>query len=281
MTKPPEHERRKQAKQAARFIRERLEMEDKDFDAGVILAGGWRQGLTFDKQYDPIPVRKVPGFEHWDERDGQARMLWSGKIGDRRVVALPEGLLLNYDMDYPASTRHMVRLQVEFMVQLGVKAVILTGSAAAVKDFSDGDVAVIRSFVSLFAPPRPLYSGEWVNPSGCLDPRLRQLALQKAASWKEHRAAEACYVTVPGPDVESEEDRRLMALAGGQVVGMHGLPEAAVASANNVSMLMLALVVAGEGAVLTRDIREQRAVRDSKRLGTFLADIISNLPDQA
>jgi hypothetical protein len=276
--KGPDHEAWKQAKHGVKYLRDKLDLGDRGFDTGLILSPGWLRGVPWTKDVQEVAVHKVPGLDHWVDRGEETRKLLAGRVGDRRVVAFPEAVHLNYDMDYPASTRRLVRLQVEVLLQLGVRRMVVTTTCVGLKGLGVGDVAVARSFITLLAAPRPLYGHERVDAVAALDPDLRALALQAGSSWKDRHVREACLAVVTGPDMLTEEDHRLLALAGAQAAATNGLAESAVAALHGAKLLLLGYVGSDEGERLAPAVLEKRAVADEKRLGGLLASVLEGLP---
>jgi len=92
------------------------------------------------------------------------------------------------------------------------------------------DIVAHDSFITLFAPKRPLTSGEFVSPEDMLkEENIKQIEESaKLAGLNCHRGAG---VMVSGPDFEGRKhDKRIMREFGATMAMMSILPEVAVAA---------------------------------------------------
>lgn len=89
--------------------------------------------------------------------------------------------------------------------------------------FSDGEA---RPIVAGGPPPRPVVHTDMTNP---YDPDLRAVVRQAASDEQIELHDGAVYCTADGPRFETPAEIRMMATLGGDLVGMTGYPEVALA----------------------------------------------------
>src|SRR3989338_3966224 len=97
---------------------------------GLVLGTGWGDVLEVT---NPCKIRlpQIPGFSRMRMLEGHARELVVGRVGDKHELALAGRIHLNEAPDDPIETIKMVRLQIEMLLQLGVKNLILTSAVGA------------------------------------------------------------------------------------------------------------------------------------------------------
>jgi len=264
------------ARQAAACIRQRFSLTE-DVRIGVILGTGWGEVLRLENAQE-LPFAEIPGFEDLPPGvEGHARKLVFGTIGDRPVLALKGRLHLN---EHPvgAALCQMVRLQVEMLLHLGVEALILTNAVGGLATRVEvGDIVIVDGFVTLFAPPMPLYGGEFCSPEDALNKKLQRLAL----GWGEPLDVKTGgLVMVRGPFFEGRKyDKGNLARTGASMVGMSVLPEACVAALyEGVRVLALSFVTNDDIEEHSHDDNQRAAKAAAAKLGGFLTEVIGKLP---
>ncbi len=285
------------AKKAAKFIRDYFSMSKHPI--GLILGTGWGQAFDFKVDFVKLPFEDIPGFKKLSKIKGHERRLIIGEIADREVIILDGRVHLN---EAPFSKRiaKMVRLQTEMLFQLGVKQIIATNAVGALKvnqkkldelsslaasrhqnSFPDpalhvGQIAVIDGFISLYAPPMPLWGGEFCSPDDVLTPKLMQLALHLQ---DEHIIAKPTGLAMlRGPQFEGRKyDKALLSKSGAGVVGMSIYPEACIAALYDVEFLGLGFVTNDEKEEHSHETNLARAKEMAEHLGSYLTRIITNM----
>lgn len=266
----------KAAAAAAHFLRRRLAYDGETSPIGLVLGTGWGDVLPYDRSRR-VPFEDIPGFGGLDRLEGHAREVVSGVLAGREFIALRGRIHLNERPADPGLYA-MNRLQVEMLIQLGVKRLILTCAAGSLSDGIEvGDVMLIDGFITLFAPDMPLYAGEFCSPEDALDRDTRSLALMLS---DRHDRADAlpiplksgAYAMLRGPFFEGRRhDKGILASFGAAAVGMSVLPEACIASLyEDVRVLPLAFITNTASEAHSHEENVRRAKASSAHLGALL-----------
>lgn len=246
---------------------------------GVILGTGWGDLLAMENE-KVTPLREFPAFReagNLERLEGHKRHLVLGTVAGKPVAALRGRVHLN---EHPTSrfVPLMVRMQVEILIALGVKKLILTAAVGSLtENVKVGDVVLVDGFVTLFAPPMPLFAGEFVSPEDTLDALLRFHA--KNAEPEELTVREGGHVMVRGPFFEGRKyDKAFLRQTGASVVGMSMLPEACVAATHEgVRVLGLGFVTNTASEEHSHETNQARAKEKASLLGGYLKKIIASL----
>ena len=151
-------------------IRVRLGLDPDDvFDVGVLLGSGWFSS----ESWRGVCRVGLMTFNPFREVHGRRLELVIGWLGDVRVVGLLDRGDMNEAPNEPL-VPVIVRTQVELLLALGIRRLVVTGSAGAVKsEYLVGDLALIRGFVSESTEGMPLWRVEEKHreaPRGRLHP---------------------------------------------------------------------------------------------------------------
>lgn len=274
------HQGSEQAAQAAaEFLRGRLGFARSSEPLGLVLGTGWGDVLSYDPERK-VAFTDIPGFDRLDKLEGHAREVVAGTLGGREFVALRGRIHLNERPADPALYA-MNRLQIEMLLQLGVKRLVLTCAAGSLKPNLDvGDVMLIDGFVTLFAPDMPLFAGEFCSPEDAVDvDALDAFAYRLGDS--PILVKPGAYAMVRGPFFEGRRhDKRILAQHGASAVGMSVLPEACIASLykeEGVRVLPLAFITNGPSKEHSHEENVRRAKESSAQLGGLL-EKLARLP---
>jgi len=242
---------------------------------GLVLGTGWAEVLKFDDAVE-IPFGEIPGFEGLAPLKGHARRLVIGTLAGRNVMALRGRVHLNEAPEDPSVVR-MVRLQTDMLLQFGVRTLIVTSSVGSLHGAVPvGGIAVVDGFVTVFAPPMPLWVGEFFSPEDTLDPALRVIAHEERG---ELVTKEVGHVMVRGPFFEGRKyDKGVLAATGAGVVGMSMLPEACVAALYDTKVLGLGFVTNDDIEAHKHEENLARADAAAANLCAFLERIVRRVP---
>lgn len=270
---PIEKARHEKSESAARRAAQKL--KDLFWTSGIktalILGTGWGDTLKLTDE-EEFPFENIPGFEGLDKLEGHARCVVAGKLaGEIPVVMLKGRVHLN---ERPAGEEipKMVRLQTEMLCQLGVQNLIVTcGAGSLVRGIDVGDIVMIDGFVTLFAPPMPLYAGEFCSPEDTLS---KALMAEASFVYQEMgmTSIRGGHAMVRGPQFEGRKyDKALLASTGAKLVGMSTLPEACVAALYpGVRVLAFAFVTNDAVEEHTHETNMAVAKASRETLGDFL-----------
>jgi len=251
---------------------------------GFILGNGWEQALSFDEPPKSVLLKNLHGFhEPRKTTRGEDPRVVYGRVHGVPVIAQIGSIRLS---DPPAdrSIQDMVRLQVEMLIQAGVKRFVLASSADGTDDIfsadnathetreiQTGDVVLISGFLSVLALNLPGFSGERGSPDRTIDwtmfQQVEAYAAENSAFWK--RLHTGGYAMINNPYDVGRYDRSFLGTArlGIKAVGTGLLPEACVASlyrkSRGVSLLPLALMT---NEAERDDATETREIAETKKL---------------
>lgn len=243
----------------------------------IILGTGWGDALQL-KNARSIPMTMLPGFTRLGTLAGHRREIEVGEIDGREIVVLRGRIHLNEHPTDPAVPA-MVRLQTEMLVALGIRTLVLTAGCGGLrKGVQSGDLVVVDGFCTLFAPPMPLFAGEFEEADVVLDPALITMALRTDAGRFPRQPGG--YVMLRGPNFESRKyDKRTLRRCGAKIVGMSVLPEACVAMLfkEQVRVLALGYVTNNDIETHSHAMNVSRAKGESDRLGQYLTSLVEQI----
>ena len=269
------------AKLAADRIRNYFAPSREDFFSqirlGLILGTGWGDALELDNLLE-INFKDIPGFETLGTLEGHQRFVATGHIAGKAVVALRGRVHLNEDHLWHVP--EMVRLQTEMLLQLGVKTLIVTSAVGSLTShIRVGDIAIVKSFLTLFAPPPPLWGGEFCSPEDTVDSSLTTLTSRICRNRDLGLASHfVTHAMVRGPHFESRKtDKRVLRELGADVVGMSMLPEACVAALYGVKVIGLGFVTNTASEMHSHEKNIARGREKKEKLALFLKNLINEL----
>lgn len=272
------------AKKAAEFLRRMLGI-GADIPVGIVLGTGWGDTIARDMYHErSVRFEEIPGFAALDPLEGHAREVVYGQLQDPNggftpVIALRGRVHLNERPADPALYA-MARLQIEMLLQLGVKTLILTCAAGSLRsEIEVGSVVLIDGFVTLFAPDMPLFAGEFCSPEDTIDLELMEYVRQIKSPLTFRRGG---HVMLRGPFFEGRRyDKRILAGLYGTdtqpaTVGMSVLPEACIAALyEGVWTVPVAFVTNTASEEHSHEENQKRAKAQAEHLGDLLLKIVS------
>ncbi len=213
--------------EAAAVVRGRSRLEP---EVGIILGtglGGLADEIALDAS---IPYESLPGFPLSTVESHAGRLLL-GRMGNRPVVAM-QGRFHRYEGYGLAEVTFPVRV----MRALGAKTLIVSNACGGMNPlWSPGDLVLLSDHINLLGD-NPLIGANddrlgprFPDMSDPYDAELRAVTRTLAAELGI-RLREGVYVAVPGPNLETRAEYRMLRGMGADVVGMSTVPEVIVAS---------------------------------------------------
>jgi purine-nucleoside phosphorylase len=265
--------------EAAAVVRGRSRLEP---DAGIILGtglGGLADEIAVDAS---IPYESLPGFPLSTVESHAGRLLL-GRMGNRPVVAM-QGRFHRYEGYGLAEVTFPVRV----MRALGAKILIVSNACGGMNPlWSPGDLVLLSDHINLLGD-NPLIGANddrlgprFPDMSDPYDAELRALTRTLAAELGI-RLREGVYVAVPGPNLETRAEYRMLRAMGADVVGMSTVPEVIVASHAGMGTVGISIITdqclpdALEPANIDRII--QTAKRAEPSLTRLIARLVERLP---
>lgn len=242
--------------QARLAARELTRHAGADHHAALVVLGTGLSGVAslLGAGDRPIDLTALP----WSSRFtgvGHRPEAWSLDVAGSRILVVA-GRLHLYEGRSPAEVVHVVRTA----LATGCRAVVLTCSAGAVNPrYRTGQVVAVADHLNLTGSS-PLTGVPADHPAGpphvdltdTWSPRLRAIAREV-----DPELAEGVYAQVPGPELETPAEVRMLAGMGADLVGMSMVPEAIAARHLGAEILGLAVVTnaaAGTGQAPGPDV---------------------------
>jgi purine-nucleoside phosphorylase len=212
--------------EAATVVRRRTRLRP---DVAIVLGTGLG-GLAAETEVEAaIPYEEIPGFPLSTVESHAGRLLL-GRLGQRPVVAM-QGRFHRYEGYDLAAVTFPVRV----MQALGARFLFVSNACGGMNPlWSPADLVLLSDYINLLGD-NPLIGAndERLGPrfpdmSAPYDPELRSLARATALELGI-TLREGVYVAVPGPNLETRSEYRMLRMMGADVVGMSTVPEVIVA----------------------------------------------------
>jgi purine-nucleoside phosphorylase len=249
-------------------------------EVGIILGtglGGLADEITVEAA---VPYEQIPGFPLSTVESHAGRLLL-GKLGGRRVVAM-QGRFHRYE-GYPLAD---VAFPVRVMRALGARVLIVSNACGGMHPlWSPGDLVLLSDHINLLGD-NPLIGSndERLGPrfpdmSAPYDPELRDLA-RRVALDLGITLREGVYVAVPGPNLETRAEYRMLRVMGADVVGMSTVPEVIVAAHGGMRTVGISIITDQclPDALEPADI--ERIIATARRAEPSLTRLISGMVEQ-
>ena len=212
---------------AAEVVRARSALRP---EVGIILGtglGGLAEEIAVEAT---IPYQEIPGFPLSTVESHAGRLLL-GRLAKRPVVAM-QGRFHRYE----GYSLGEVTFPVRVMRALGAEILIVSNACGGMNPlWNPADLVLLSDHLNLLGD-NPLVGSndERLGPrfpdmSAPYDPELRALA-RAAAVELGITLREGVYVAVPGPNLETRAEYRMLRGMGADVVGMSTVPEVIVAA---------------------------------------------------
>ena len=189
-----------------------------------------------------IPYPDIPGFPTPTVETHAGRLLF-GSIAKRRV-AIMQGRFHRYE----GYTLQQVAFPVRVLRTLGAKTLIVSNVSGGMHPlWATGDLVLISDHINLLGdnplvgPNVDAEGPRFPDMSTAYDSALRKLAHHVAL---EHQIVlrEGVYVAVPGPNLETRAEYRMLRALGADVVGMSTVPEVITAVHQGMRVLGLSII---------------------------------------
>ena len=211
-------------------------------EIGIILGtglGGLAREIAVEAE---VPYAEIPGFPLSTVESHAGRLLL-GRLGGRPVVAM-QGRFHRYE----GYDLQQVTFPVRVLRALGASMLIVSNACGGMNPlWGPGDLVLLSDHINLLGD-NPLVgpNDERLGPrfpdmSAPYDPELRALA-RKAALELGIMLREGVYVAVPGPNLETRAEYRMLRAMGADVVGMSTVPEVIVAGHQGMRTIGISII---------------------------------------
>jgi purine-nucleoside phosphorylase len=249
---------------------------------GIILGTGLGQLAEGIEIEATLPYERIPGFPLSTVESHAGRLLL-GRLGRRAVVAM-QGRFHRYE----GYSLNAVTFPVRVMHGLGAETLIVSNACGGMHPlWAPGDLVLLSDHINLLGD-NPLIGSndERLGPrfpdmSAPYDPELRALA-RSVARELGIVLREGVYVAVPGPNLETRAEYRMLRGLGADVVGMSTVPEVIVAAHAGMRTIGLSIITdqclpdALEPADINRIIDTARRAEPS--LSRLISALVERLP---
>jgi purine-nucleoside phosphorylase len=196
---------------------------------GVILGtglGGLAERIRVETS---IPYEEIPHFPLSTVESHSGRLLL-GTLGGKPVVAM-QGRFHRYE----GYTLQQVTFPVRVMRALGAETLVVSNACGGMNPFwTPGDLVLIADHINLLGdspligPNEHALGPRFPDMSEPYSQALQEIAVQ-VATEKKIPLRRGVYVAVPGPNLETCAEYRMLRTLGADVVGMSTVPEVIVA----------------------------------------------------
>src|SRR5438093_1530876 len=223
---------------ALRAVRARTKLVP---DVAIILGtglGGLAEEVGVEVR---IPYGEIPGFP-LSTVESHAGQLLVGSLAGKRVVAM-QGRFHRYE----GSTLAQIAFPVRVLRALGAATLVVSNACGGMHPlWSPGDLMLIADHINLLGdnplvgPNDDRLGPRFPDMSEPYDAGLRALA-RAVALERAIVLREGVYVAVPGPNLETRAEYRMLRAIGADVVGMSTVPE--VITARHMGMRVLGVSI--------------------------------------
>lgn len=209
---------------------------------GIILGTGLGALASDVEVHVEIPYEDIPHFPISTVESHKGKLI-VGTLAGKQVVCM-QGRFHYYE----GYTMQEVAYPVWVMKLLGVKRLFVSNAAGGMNpSYQVSDLMIIEDHISFFLPGNPLIGknydeiGErFPDMSEPYDPQLIEKAFE-IAQLQNIRIHKGVYISVPGPQLETKAEYRLLCMVGGDAVGMSTVPE--IIAARHAGMLCFGISV--------------------------------------
>lgn len=199
-------------------------------EIGIILGtglGGLVSEISVIKEF---PYENIPNFPVSTVESHKGKLIY-GSIANKKVLVM-QGRFHYYE----GYNMKEITLPIRVMKLIGVQNLLISNAAGAVNtNYKKSSLMLITDHINLY-PDNPL-RGKNNDDFGprfpdMSEPYSHQLndKLRAIAQEQDITLHEGVYVPVPGPNLETKAEYRMIRMLGGDAVGMSTVPEVVVAN---------------------------------------------------
>ena len=211
-------------------------------DVGIILGtglGGLAKEIAVEAQ---VAYGDIPGFP-LSTVESHAGKLLLGRLGGRPVVAM-QGRFHRYE----GYDLQQVTFPVRVLHALGARTLVVSNACGGMNPlWNPGDLVLLSDHINLLGdnplvgPNDERLGSRFPDMSAPYDPELRALA-RGIALELGIPLREGVYVAVPGPNLETRAEYRMLRAIGADVVGMSTVPEVIVAGHQGMRTIGISII---------------------------------------
>ena len=210
--------------------------------AGIILGTGLGALADMIDVESTIPYDDLPGFPTPTVESHSGRLVL-GSLGGTPVVAM-QGRFHRYE----GYTLQEITFPVRVLRRLGADTLVVSNVSGGMNPlWSVGELVLIDDHINLLGdsplvgPNADAFGPRFPDMSEPYDRALQEMALEEALELGI-RLNRGVYVAVPGPQLETRAEYRMLRTLGADVVGMSTVPEVIVARHMEMRVLGLSII---------------------------------------
>lgn len=224
--------------EAVKAVRQRSDLE---VEAAIILGTGLGALAREIDVETAIPYADIPHFP-LSTVESHTGQLLLGRLSGRRVVAMEGRFHL-----YEGYALHEIALAVRLMKRLGARTLIVSNACGVMNpEWRAGDLMLIEDHINLLGD-NPLI-GPNLDELGARFPDMSEpyshelLAIAREVAMDlQIQVRRGVFVAVPGPNLETRAEYRMLRFMGADVVGMSTVPE--VITARHMGMRVMGVSI--------------------------------------
>jgi purine-nucleoside phosphorylase len=201
--------------------------------------GGLAREITIETE---IPYGDIPGFPLSTVESHPGKLL-VGRLGGRSIMAM-QGRFHRYE----GYDLQQVTFPIRVLHTLGARTLVVSNACGGMHPlWAPGDLVLLSDHINLLGD-NPLiganderFGPRFPDMSAPYDPDLRTLA-RRAALELGIVLREGVYVAVPGPNLETRAEYRMLRTMGADVVGMSTVPEVIVAVHQGMRVMGISII---------------------------------------
>jgi purine-nucleoside phosphorylase len=231
---------KEQVEEAVAFLHARLPVVPR-----ILIQLGTGLGNLVNAMTEKISIayEEIPHFPH------STVTSHAGKLVCGQLAGKPVAVLQGRFHYYEGYSAREVAFPVRVLSLLGVQTAIITNASGGLNPaWQAGAIMIFRDHLNLL-PDNPLRGpnvDEWgprfPDLSQPYSPELRALAETTAQKLGLAEVCSGTYVCIPGPNLETPAETRMLRLLGADAVGMSSLPEVLTALHGGLQVLGLSVV---------------------------------------
>lgn len=209
---------------------------------GIILGTGLGGLASRMEIVTSVNYSEIPHFPLSTVEAHEGRLLF-GYLAGKPVVAM-QGRFHQYE----GYSLEQVTFPVRVMKALGASVLVVSNSSGGIAErLATGSIVLIEDHINMLgASPltgrhHPELGARWPDMSEPYDPELMRLA-QEVALDERIALHKGVYACMPGPQLETRAEYRMLRTLGADVVGLSTVPEVIVATHGGMRSLALSIV---------------------------------------
>ncbi|UTA69726.1 purine-nucleoside phosphorylase [Emticicia sp. 21SJ11W-3] len=193
--------------------------------------------IEFSLNYSDIPYFPISTVE-----SHKGKLLF-GTLNGKKVVCM-QGRFHYYE----GYSMQQVTFPVRVMKWLGIDRLIVSNAAGGLNPgFKESDLMIIEDHIGLFLPDNPLrgeniMGDRFPDMSEPYEIEMIEKALLLATQNGIEGLHKGVYVSVPGPNLETRAEYRMLRLSGADAVGMSTVPEVIVARQMDIPVFGISVI---------------------------------------